>query len=79
MDAVTVPHRKLAEASHTVQTHAVENSNLNDVVEANIPVPYCGTDADKLNMLVQGKQQELRRNSKLPTKTGFAITVVCAR
>ena len=43
-----------------------------------VPERYRGTAQDKRDMLVHGKKQELRRNFKLLTMTGFVSMVVCA-
>jgi hypothetical protein len=51
------------------------NSKLDDVVDMAVPERYHGTAQDKRDMLVQGKKQELRRNFKLLTMTGFASMV----
>ena len=51
------------------------NSKLDDVVDMAVPERYRGTAQDKHDMLVQGKKQELRRNFKLLTMTGFASMV----
>jgi choline transport protein len=40
-----------------------------------VPERYRGTAQDKRDMLVHGKKQELRRNFKLLTMTGFASMV----
>lgn len=54
------------------------NGNLDDVVDTAVPERYRGTAQDKRDMLVHGNKQELRRNFKLLTMTGFASMVVCA-
>ena len=40
------------------------DADLDKVVDPRVPVKYRGTEADKKDMLVHGKQQELRRNFK---------------
>lgn len=52
--------------------------DLDKVVDYHVPVQYRGTEADKRDMLVHGKQQELRRNFKFLTMTGFSSMIVCA-
>lgn len=54
------------------------NGKLDDVVDIAVPERYRGTAQDKRDMLVHGKKQELRRNFKFLTMTGFASMVVCA-
>lgn len=54
------------------------DEKLDNVVDTHVPVKYRGTQADKRDMMVVGKKQELRRNFKLLTMTGFASMVVCA-
>jgi choline transport protein len=54
------------------------NGKLEDVVDKAVPERYRGTAQDRRDMLVHGKKQELRRNFKLLTMTGFASMVVCA-
>lgn len=54
------------------------SDKLDHVVDNAVPERYRGTDQDRQDMIVQGKQQELRRNFKLLTMTGFASMVVCA-
>jgi len=65
------------EQSYMVQTRDMDEK-FADVVDDHIPQRYRGTENDKHDMLVQGKRQELRRNFKLLTMTGFASMVVCA-
>ena len=48
------------------------NEKLGDIVDMAVPERYRGTEQDKRDMLVHGKKQELRRNFKLLTMTGFA-------
>jgi hypothetical protein len=48
------------------------NGKLEDVVDNAVPERYRGTAQDRRDMLVHGKKQELRRNFKLLTMTGFA-------
>lgn len=54
------------------------NNSLNEVVDDAVPERYRGTDQDKHDMIVHGKTQELRRNFKFITMTGFASMIVCA-
>lgn len=54
------------------------NNSLDDVVDHAVPEKNRGTDQDKHDMIVQGKKQEMRRNFKLLTMTGFASMIVCA-
>jgi hypothetical protein len=54
------------------------NGKLEDVVDKAVPERYRGTAQDRRDMLVHGKKQELRRNFKRLTMTGFASMVVCA-
>jgi len=78
MNTFTPDHGKSADGqSYTIHTKALEGK-LDDVVDNHVPERYRGTEADKQNMLVQGKRQELRRNFKLLTMTGFASMVLCA-
>ena len=51
------------------------DGKLDDVVDMAVPERYRGTAQDKHDMLVHGKKQELRRNFKLLTMTGFASMV----
>ena len=51
------------------------DGKLDDVVDMAVPEKYRGTAQDKHDMLVHGKKQELRRNFKLLTMTGFASMV----
>ncbi|KAH8810578.1 amino acid/polyamine transporter I [Xylogone sp. PMI_703] len=46
--------------------------------DAGIPVRYRGTEVDKRDMQILGKQQVLRRNFKFITMLGFASTVVAS-
>jgi hypothetical protein len=48
------------------------NVKLEEAVDMAVPERYRGTAQDKRDMLVHGKKQELRRNFKLLTMTGFA-------
>jgi choline transport protein len=51
------------------------HDKLDNVVDMAVPERYRGTAQDKRDMLVHGKKQELRRNFKLLTMTGFASMV----
>ena len=66
------------EQVYTVHARDMDEEKFADVVDDHIPQRYRGTENDKHDMLVQGKRQELRRNFKLLTMTGFASMVVCA-
>lgn len=54
------------------------NDKRDENIDDAVPERYRGTAQDKQDMLVHGKKQELRRNFKLLTMTGFASMVVCA-
>lgn len=51
------------------------NGKLEDVVDKAVPERYRGSAQDRRDMLVHGKKQELRRNFRLLTMTGFASMV----
>ena len=56
-----------------------EDSDLDNlVVSEDVPKKYRGTQADKLDMLVLGRKQVLRRNFNFPTMLGFNSTVMTA-
>ena len=76
-DTLSAHHGKSIDEVHEVQVSHVDEK-LDDVVDDNIPSRYRGTDTDKRDMMVHGHKQELRRNFKLLTMTGFASMVVCA-
>lgn len=63
--------------SSPINTESANNS-IDDVVDNAVHEKYRGTDQDKHDMIVHGKTQELRRNFKLLTMTGFASMIVCA-
>ncbi|KAK0261593.1 hypothetical protein LTR35_017846 [Friedmanniomyces endolithicus] len=65
------------EIRHAVHTSEVEGG-FDEVIDVHVPNRYRGTESDRRDMLAQGKQQQLRRNFKLLTMTGFASMVVCA-
>lgn len=70
---------KRASPNRSSSPYAESTDKEQENVIANaVPERYRGTDQDRQDMIVQGKQQELRRNFKLLTMTGFASMVVCA-
>lgn len=53
--------------------------DLDKVVDHHVPVKYRGNEADRKDMLVHGKQQELRRNFKyVQTQEYTSMKAPCA-
>lgn len=59
-----VPPRATASGKQPDMVIGPLDTDLDKVVDYHVPARYRGTEADKKDMLVHGKQQELRRNFK---------------
>lgn len=51
------------------------DADLDKVVDYNVPAQYRGTETDKRDMLVHGKQQELRRNFRYASRRRMVAAV----